>query len=68
MARLNTLKAIENGRKIINRNYSMTTYDIDVIWQNSRNDFVCAMSNSFYLGYVQGVKAAKAEMKKGAKR
>lgn len=58
MARLNTLKTIDNTRGKINPNYDMTMKDIRTLYEKNISK-VDAMLDSFVLGYVQGVKAQK---------
>ena len=63
MAKLNLRKTIEQGEKIINPYYDLTVENLcEVVRSNKhRGEMV---SNAFILGYLQGVKATKAEMKK----
>lgn len=58
MAKLNTLKAIEEARRKINYNYDMTIEDIMAIDETSdeKIDLIC---KCFTFGYVQGAKAQK---------
>lgn len=62
----NTMKVIEETRKKINPMYDMCIKNADDIF-NSSTDSEGAIFDSFILGYAQGMKAAKAEMKKQAK-
>lgn len=64
-ASLNVIKTIENTKGKVNVRYGLTTSDIVDI-QNYNSNPIYLILNGFYLGYAQGLKAAKAEMK-GAK-
>ena len=62
MAKLNVMKAINENRSNINPKYDLGTEHMEIIRNNcvDKFDLVC---NFFVFGYVQGRKAAKAEMK-----
>lgn len=59
----NVMETVRSQRGIINPKYDMTIKNIDVIREQSRDtcDMIC---NSFCFGYIHGLKAAKAEMRK----
>jgi hypothetical protein len=63
MAKLNTMKTIKGIIGKINERYDMTYDDIEVIRSNSQDDWdlIC---NGFRLGYAQGIKAVRAEMRR----
>lgn len=64
MARVkNTMKLIEKAIGCVNINYDMGTENIEDIRKES-HDFLELIINGFYFGYMQGMKAARAEMKK----
>lgn len=58
----NTMKLIRQSIGTINDKYDMCAENIDDIRRESNNsyDLIC---NGFRFGYMQGMKAAKAEMK-----
>ncbi|PST41913.1 hypothetical protein C7U54_06130 [Faecalibacillus intestinalis] len=58
MAKLNTLRAIENAKGKINTRYDLTYEDIEKIEKVSKGhfDLICKF---FVFGYVQGAKAQK---------
>lgn len=56
----NAMKLTKSVR--VNPMYSMTTENMEEIKKASTNSFYM-MVNSFRFGYMQGMKAAKAEMK-----
>lgn len=63
MARVKSVyKAIE-GLKV-NEKYAMCVLNIQEIKEHTKG-YYDAMSDSFDFGYVQGMKAARAEMKRG---
>ena len=51
----------------INPYYTMRLNNIEEIYKNS-DDHIDMIYNSFCFGYMQGMKAAKAEMKKAVKQ
>ena len=64
MARVrNTMQLINGSVGKIDVRYDLYAENITDIYDASRNDFdlIC---NGFRFGYLQGMKAAKAEMKK----
>lgn len=64
MARVtNTTTLIKKSVGHINSRYDMCAQNVDDIYHISHNSFdlIC---NGFRFGYIQGMKAAKAEMKK----
>lgn len=64
MARIkNTMEIIRGMRGKINARYDVYSENFDDILENS-NHPVDLIRNGFTLGYVQGMKAAKAEMRK----
>jgi hypothetical protein len=60
----NAMKIIEESVGKINVAYEMSVENIDQIYEAS-NDPFGMISNGFRFGYMQGMKAAKAEMRKG---
>lgn len=58
----NTMKAINNAKKIIDPKYELYTCNVMDIRDASEDiyDMIC---NGFYLGYMQGVKAARAAVR-----
>jgi hypothetical protein len=66
MARLNVMRTIEETRPKINVRYDIGIDDIELICTNSPHPYYL-VANSFTLGYAQGMKAAKAEMKRREK-
>lgn len=53
----------------VNPYYDMRIDELDQIYKFSRNDMCECICNAFTFGYIQGMKAAKAEIKKaGAKK
>lgn len=65
MARIvNTKALIQKSASHINLRYDMCTQNMDDIYSMSQNSYemIC---NSFRFGYMQGAKAARAEIKKG---
>lgn len=60
----NTMQLIEASIGKINTRYDMCEENIDDICKTSRDAF-SMICNSFRFGYMQGMKAARAEMKKG---
>ena len=67
MARLNVMKLIESGKKKINRRYTLDLKNITDIEENSNNIFDMQY-NFFVIGYIQGMKAAKAELRYGGNK
>ena len=67
MARLNVMKLIEDNRGKINTKYDLAIRQIDEIESNSLSklDLIC---NIFVFGYMQGIKAAKAELRYGGNK
>lgn len=59
-----TMKAISNTVGKISRYYDMSIKNMQDILKASHSDYdlIC---NGFRFGYAQGMRAAKAEMKKG---
>lgn len=59
----NTMQLIEGAIKEIDVRYDMSAGNIYDIYEASSNsvDMIC---NGFRFGYMQGMKAARAEMKK----
>lgn len=56
----NTIKQVQSIKGKINPKYDMNTENIQEIWEYDKNPFYL-ISNAFKFGYVQGMKAAKAE-------
>lgn len=67
MANLDVIKLIEKARDLINTRYDMEVRDIKAILANRHSEPIGVAIDSFAFGYIQGVKAAKAEMKKQTK-
>lgn len=65
MARIkNVLEKAESMIGKINPRYDISVLQVAEIHQES-GDWYRAITNAFRIGYMQGVKATKAEMKKG---
>lgn len=65
MARIkNVLEKAKSMTGKINPFYGISSIQIEEIRSGSR-DWFCAINNGFKIGYMQGMKAAKAEFKKG---
>lgn len=65
MARVkNTMQVVRDSIGEINGRYDMCTDNAKDIYGAS-NDFFDMIVNGFRFGYMQGMKAAKAEMRKG---
>ena len=60
----NTMRLIEESNKKNNARYDMNIKNIDDI-QQSNGDIFGMIYDSFRFGYMQGMKATKAEIKKG---
>lgn len=63
MAKLNIRRAINSTIGKINPHYDMTVGNMRQI-RKENDDWFGMINDSFRLGYVQGMKAAKAEMRK----
>ena len=63
MAKLNLRKTIEQGEKIINPYYDLQIENIYEL-EAKKQDRAGMICDAFVLGYVQGVKATKVELKK----
>lgn len=63
MSRLNLQKAIDEAVKIKNPRYDMSMMQMIELRERGGVD---AVADAFNYGYLQGMKAAKAEMKGGA--
>lgn len=59
----NTMELAQKANKVINKNYDIYGKNIMEITSESNNS-VDMVVNGFRFGYMQGYKAAKAEMKK----
>ena len=57
------MEKIESTRSKVNPYYDMRVKDLQEIYENSQSVFDC-IANGFRFGYLQGVKAAKAEIRK----
>lgn len=60
----NTMKQVETARNNINMRYDIFSSNIIDIKETSNTVFDMIV-NGFLFGYMQGMKAAKAEFKKG---
>lgn len=60
----NVLEKAESMSGKINPKYDITDQQADELYHDSRNSYE-AVINAFRFGYLQGMKAAKAEMRKG---
>lgn len=67
MARLDVMKTISTNKGKINIRYDLDVLSFNEILDNSMDSWDL-IYNSFVLGYAQGMKAIKAEMKKAANR
>lgn len=63
MAKLNMRRTINSTRGKINPYYDMTIRNIKQIEEENQNLFG-VISDSFRFGYAQGMKAARAELRK----
>lgn len=63
MAKLNMRRTINNTKGKINPYYDMTIENLKEI-STANRDLFYVISDSFRFGYAQGMKAAKAEMRK----
>lgn len=63
MAYLKAEKAIKKSKKIINNRYDLCIHTMDEILKSSKNDFDL-ITKGFYVGYLQGYKAARKELGK----
>lgn len=60
----NTMKVIEQAKGIMNLKYEMHLNNVlDV--RDASEDIYDMIFNGFHFGYMQGMKAAKAEMERG---
>ena len=66
MEQLNVMKAIKENKEKINYNYDLSLKQIKEIENNCSSKWELTY-NFFVIGYVQGKKAAKAEMRKAGK-
>ena len=66
MPRLNVMKVIEENKRKINTRYDLNVLGVNEILNNSTNS-LDLIYNGFVFGYIQGIKASKAEMRKGVK-
>ena len=64
MARKSVIEKAESMAGKINKRYLLSAGEV-VELHNGSGDWFRAICNSFRYGYMQGMKAAKAEMKKG---
>lgn len=64
MARKSVIKKAESMVGKINKRYLLSASEVAELYNDS-DDWFYAICNSFRYGYLQGMKAAKAEMKKG---
>ena len=62
----NVVEKAEAAKRKINRRYDITIGNMIEIGEKS-DDIFSVISNSFAFGYMQGLKAAKAEVKKGGR-
>lgn len=60
----NTMKLVQSAENHIDVRYDMYSQNINDIKDGSENIFEMIV-NGFRFGYMQGMKAARAEMKKG---
>ena len=63
----NLMQKIQDTQKAINPRFSMDTKQFEEIRNNSKDMFRFG-TNCFIFGYMQGVKAAKAEIQKSTKK
>lgn len=66
MAKLNVENAIKRGRKQVKYGYTLTVGAMQEIWDRNSGDAFDILCDGFYLGVTQGIKIAKAELKRGA--
>ena len=60
----NIMQTIDSSSKLINTRYGASFNDVNTIVNNSNGD-IDKVYNGFIFGYLQGLKAARAEMKGG---
>ena len=63
MAKLNIEKILQSEESVVNSRYGIS-YDAVKDISGRSTGMIDAISNGFKVGYVQGMKAAKAEMRK----
>lgn len=64
MARKSVIEKVESMMGIINKRYVLSTSEAFEVYEKTSGP-IEAIAVSFRYGYMQGVKAARAEMKKG---
>ncbi len=64
MAKLNVMKTIEQAQKCIRSGYTMSYDAMQELYKKNCNEPWNMMCDSFFLGYAQGLKAAKAEIRR----
>lgn len=63
MARKSVVEIIDRAKGKINSKYALRASQIAEIYNNANGDWFKSIITSFDYGYLQGMKAAKAEMK-----
>lgn len=63
MARECVIGIINSAGRKINSNYALRASQISEIYNHANGDWLKSNVTSFDYGYIQGMKAAKAEMK-----
>lgn len=61
---MNVAKRIEEGHRLISGGYDLNISIIEELLRISNNDACALTIDSYVLGYAQGVRATKAEMKR----
>jgi len=61
----NVIEKAEAMTEKINPAYDISCMHVAEIYEGSGGDWYRSIANGFKIGYMQGMKAAKAEMKKG---
>lgn len=59
----NTMEFIERANSYIDNNYDMTINNVNDIYKNS-NHPIDMMNLAFKLGYMQGMRATRSELRK----
>lgn len=64
MVRKSVIEIINSAGRKINPNYALRASQISQIYNHANGDWFKSIVTSFDYGYMQGMKAAKTEMKK----
>lgn len=61
----NAIKVIKESIGHINPKYDISYQNVDDIYNNHKHDKIGLIIDGFRFGYIQGMKAVKAEIRKG---